>query len=304
MVKITRRLFIASALLAPMTRGALAAGTPTTSVLSAAGYDHPDWLVESGWLASHLADSATKVVALTPAKDFAAGHLPGAGQIDWGDLQIVETSDQAVSTWEAAVEARLTSLGLSPSDTVVVYDGGTVYAPRLWWILRQLGHADVRILNGGLPAWIEDGGAAATGGSTTPASGRPYVGAPDASAITTLAEAAASVGVEGVAFVDARTAEEYAAGHIPGAVNVPFLQNVVSDSPHRWKTAGALRRMYEDAGVAPNKHIIPYCSTGVRSAATYFTLSLIGYPQVSLFTGSWTEWSKHTDLPVVVGSKP
>ena len=277
---------------------ALASGTPT-----AAAYAHPDLLVDRAWLAAHLSDSTVKVVALTPAKDFAAGHVPGAAQADWPEFEIVETSDQSVTAWETTVEAKLTALGLAPSDTVVIYDGGTLYAPRLWWILRQLGQSDARILNGGLPAWTT-GGALETGASTAEPAAAPFVGTPDQSAITTLAEAAAAVGKREVAFVDARTPKEYASGHIPGAVNIPFTDNASANSPHVWKSADELLAMYAAAGVTPDRAVIAYCSTGVRSAANYFTLLLIGYPNISLFTGSWTEWSKHPELPVVTGAKP
>ena len=105
----------------------------------------------------------------------------------------------------------------------------------------------------------------------------PYVGMPDESAIATLAETSAAVDQPNVAFVDARTAEEYAAGHIPGAVDIPFTDNAAPDSPHIWKSADELRAMYAAAGITPDKNVIAYCSTGVRSAATYFTLVLIGY---------------------------
>lgn len=62
--------------------------------------------------------------------------------------------------------------------------------------------------------------------------------------------------------------------------------------------------MYEDVGVTPDKHIIPYCSTGVRSAVTFFTLRLIGYPDVALYTGSWNEWGNHPETPKATGSEP
>jgi thiosulfate/3-mercaptopyruvate sulfurtransferase len=296
-------LMLVGCVFAPI-QSAFAAATPTSATPAATGYAHPDWLVDEAWLSAHLSDPAVRVVALTPAKDFAAGHVPGAAQVDWPELQIVETSDQGVATWEKAIEAKLTALGLAPGDTVVIYDGGTVYAPRLWWILRQLGQADVRTLNGGLPAWTAGGGKLATGPSTVKPASSPYVGTPDDSAISTLAETSAAVGQPNVAFVDARTAQEYTAGHIPGAVDVPFTDNAAPDSPHIWKSADDLRAMYAAAGITPDKTVIAYCSTGVRSAATYFTLLLIGYPQVSLFTGSWAEWSKHPELPVTKGSAP
>lgn len=279
-----------------------AEATPVASPTAGAGYAHPEWLVDAAWLKAHLADPTVKVVALTTAADFGKGHVPGAAQIDWPDLMIVETSDQAVATWRTDVERKLTALGIARTDTVVVYDGGTFYAARLWWILSQLGHPAVRILNGGYPAWSAAGGKVETGASTAKPSVQPYVGVPDESAIATLDEVKAALGKPNVVFVDARSSQEYQAGHIPGAVNVEFTQNGEPTQPRYWKSVADLRAMYAAVGVTPDKTVIPYCSTGVRSAATYFTLRLLGYEHVSLFTGSWKEWSSHPGVPVANGS--
>ena len=121
---------------------------------------------------------------------------------------------------------------------------------------------------------------------------------------TTLAEVRASLGQPDVALVDARSPKEYAAGHLPGAVNIEFTRNALPDQPKDFKPAAELRAMYAAAGITPDKTVIPYCLTGVRSAVTYFTLRLIGYDDVTLFTGSWKEWSGYPDLPVTTGNQP
>ncbi len=245
-------------------------GTPVASPQPDSGYAHPEWLADASWLTEQIAEPSVKVVALTPADDFAAGHVPGAAQIDWPDLEIVETGDQSVATWRGEVEQKLTALGLAPADTIVVYDGGTFYAARLWWILHQLGHADVRILNGGFPAWTAAGGQLETGASTVPPAVHPYVGAPDESAIASIDEVKAALDDPSVAFVDARSPRDYRDGHLPGAVNVEFSQNGEPDQPHYWKPAAELRAMYTALGITPDKTIVPYCWRGVFSAATYF----------------------------------
>lgn len=244
-------------------------------------------------------ERTTKIIALTPADEFARGHIRGARQIDWKPFEIVETGDQQVETWRAEVEIILTELGIQETDTVVVYDGGTFYASRLWWVLDQLGHENKLILDGGLPAWEAAGMPVESEGSWVGyAPADPYAGTPDEAVIATIAEVEAALDDPDVVLVDARTPEEYAKGHIPGAVNIPFTDNAAPDSGGRWKSPDELRAMYAAAGVTEDRTVIPYCLTGVRSAATYVTLTALGYPDVSLFTGSWAEWSVDPARPV------
>jgi thiosulfate/3-mercaptopyruvate sulfurtransferase len=274
--------------------------TPSPSP-TANQYAHPELLADAAWLKAHLSDSNLRVVALTPADEFAKAHVPGAAQIDWPDLNVTDTSDPSITRWQGEIEQKVTALGIAPEDTVVIYDEGTLYAARLWWVLHQLGHKDARILNGGLPAWTAAGGKTDSGASTVEPAAEPYKGRPNPDAIATLVEVKAALDDPNTVLVDARTPEEYRDGHIPGAVNINFPENALPNNPKYWKPAADLRNLYEDASITPDKTVIPYCTTGVRSAVTYFTLTLLGYPHVSLYTGSWEEWSQHPELPVEEG---
>jgi thiosulfate/3-mercaptopyruvate sulfurtransferase len=263
------------------------------------GYAHPEWLVDPEWVTEHLDDPEVRIVALTPADEFAAGHVPGAAQVDWPELEVTDTSDPSIAAWQGEIEGILTRLGLAPDQTIVIYDGGTLYAARLWWVLEQLGHADKRILNGGFSGWTAAGAPVETGASTATAAPTPYNGTPNRAALATLSDVRAALDDPGTVLVDARSAEEYGAGHIPGAVNLPFPENAAANDPKVWKSAPELLAMYAALGVTPDKQVIPYCTTGVRSAVTYFTLRLLGFPDVRLYTGSWAEWSSHPELPIV-----
>ena len=283
-------------------RGVSVAAVGQDATSTPEGYAHPEWLAEAGWLRAHLGDPGLKVVALTPVDAFGRGHVPGAVSIDWPELEVTDTADASLARWRGTVEGALTRLGISRVDTVVIYDDGTLFAARLWWVLDYLGHGDKRILNGGLAAWRAAGGAIETGGTRVGGSpSNPYRGSPDPGVLAQVPEVEAALGDPAVALVDARSREEYAAGHVPGAVNVGYTANAASGEPAYWKPAAELRALYGAAGVAPDRRVVPYCTTGVRSAVTAFTLGLLGY-DVALFTGSWAEWTQGgSDRPVETG---
>lgn len=281
---------------------AVAAGAATPIASPAAtpgGYAHPDWLADPAWLDQHLHDHNLIVIALTPADEFAKGHIDGAVQVDWPDLALTESAQ--IDTWRSQMETLFTKLGVERADTVVIYDGGTLYAPRLWWILYQLGQQDIRILNGGLPAWAAAELPLATGAASPTAASVPYRGTPNDAAIATVDQVVAALKDPNTVLVDARTKDEYDQGHIPGAVLFPFDQVATAESPHVWKSADELQEEFAALGVTPDKQVIPYCSSGVRSAALYFTLRLIGYEHVSLFSGSYDEWTADPARPIEKG---
>ncbi|HEX3722578.1 MAG TPA: sulfurtransferase [Nitrolancea sp.] len=268
---------------------------PVGTAPTAATYAEPGLLIEARAAAGNL--GSVRTVALMAQQDYDGGHIEGATQIDWPDINIADTSsDAALQSWQQMAEQKIGALGLAPSDKVVTYDNGTLFAARLWWVLEYLGQRETQMINGGLAAWKTAGGQTTTV-ATNPVAAT-YSGTANPAVLARLDEVKSSLNQPNIVFVDARSPEEYAAGHLPGAVNIQYTENAGSGPAPLWKPQDALRQMYTAAGVTTDKTIIPYCSTGVRSAVIFFTLRLIGYTNVKLFTGSWTEWSAHPELPV------
>ncbi len=292
--RLTRRGIIglgATALLSPLP--ALAATQQATLETATASI-----LVDARWVSDHADDLV--IVAFAPVPEFSSTHIAGAVQIDWPDLEVSDTSDASLTSWRDRICRLIGDLGITPERTVVAYDHGTLFAARLWWVLRYLGHSGVHVLDGGLSAWLDAGEVTESG--DPPRADRnatTYPATPVDALLATKNECLSLLDDPNTAFIDARSVEEYAAGHIPGAINIPYTANARMESPPIWLPPGELTALYVASGITPEQRVIPYCSSGVRSAVTAMTLALIGYPDVSLYTGSWNEWGADQDTPKV-----
>ncbi len=245
-----------------------------------------------------------------PGRDrYAAAHLPGAHFVDV-DAELAgppgPRGRHPLPTVHSVQEA-LRRCGVDADSRVVVYDQGpSIAAARAWWCFRYAGLSDVRVLDGGLAAWIAAGGAVTTevpppGAGTFEASfgGMPLLDA----------EGAAAVARHGV-LLDARTAERYAgtsepidpvAGHIPGAVSAPQGSQVGPDG--RLLAPVALRDRFAALGVAPGVAVGAYCGSGVTAAHTVLALHEAGV-EAALYVGSWSDWITDESRPVATGSEP
>jgi len=231
--------------------------------------------------------------------------LPGAVNVQWQQLTLTDSADATIAQWRGAMEEKLGALGIAPDDDVVVYDDGSLWAARVWWVLRQLGQQTVQVLDGGKPAW-EAAGHSLSAEAPAP-SAVSYTATPDQSSLITADELRDKLGSDDLALVDARTAEEFAGrdnsgakrpGHIPGAVNIPYTLTARAEQPRTFLPPPELLALYATRGVVPGKEVVAYCSTGVRSAVTYFSLLLLGFPRVRLYSPSYAEWGNRDDLPV------
>lgn len=238
--------------------------------------------------------------------EYAAGHIPGAVYVDL-DRELAGASG-ARGRHPLPDLARFGSAmrraGVSSGRRVVVYDGGQGWAAaRAWWLLRWTGHPDVRVLDGGLPAWE----GALSVAEPAPAEGdfRPEPGAEG----HLDADAAAALARSGV-LLDARAAERYrgdvepidrVGGHIPGAVSAPTNENVGADG--RFLPADELRARFDALGARDGGQVGVYCGSGVSGAHEVLALAVAGIP-AALYVGSWSEWSSDPSRPVAVGPDP
>jgi len=295
-------------------------------------------LVTTDWLREHVRDPRVRIVdcrfrlgepgAGEPL--WREGHIPGAAFIDL-DRELAAPPGQRgrhplpdAATFEAAARRA----GIGPGTLVVAYDeaaeGG---AARLWWLLRHFGHDAVTVLDGGLRAWREEGGELVAGEERVePGDFRAAAAPPAKDAVTAEELAAATAGDSAAAatgggdraargrggapvLLDARAPERYrgevepidpVAGHIPGAVNVPFAELAPEG---RFLPPAELRARFEAAGVHSGDEAVAYCGSGVTACVVVLAAEVAGIGAARLYPGSWSEWSGR-GLPVERGEGP
>ena len=258
-----------------------------------------------------LADVRWTLTGPPGEPEYEEGHLPGAL---WVDLESELTTHGPSGGRHplpdpAVFEAAMRRIGVSAGVPVVAYDGATsLAAARLWWLLTDAGHQDVRVLDGGFAAWQEAGRPVETGPGSVPERGdfvaRPgHRGAVDADAVLDLVEdpdAGAAV------LVDVRAADRYAgenetmdpvAGHIPGAVSRPSTENLTETG--RFRAAAEIAERFADIDGEP----VLYCGSGITAAHTLLALESAGRTG-TIYPGSWSDWITDPDRPRASGPTP
>lgn len=279
----------------------------------------PTPLVDTAWLAAHLGHPDLRVVDAswylpTAGRDaraeYAAGHIPGAvyADIDW--LSVEGAPYPHTLPPPDHLARQLGSLGVGSAHAVVVYDasGQHFSAPRVWYMLRSLGHERVAVLDGGLGKWRAEGHPVTTNvPAPVPAQFTPRL---EASRWRDLAAMRAIVATRSEQVADARSPGRFAAtepeprpgvrgGHVPGARSVHYATLVGPDG--RYLDAAALRARLTGAGLDLDAPITCSCGSGVTACTVALGLELAGARQVAVYDGSWTEWGSQPDTPVETG---
>lgn len=249
---------------------------------------------------------------------FAQAHIPGAVYAHL-DTALSAKGDAAVTgaasggrhplPSRAAVATWLGSVGFDNTMQAVVYDRqGANYCGRLWWMLKWVGHDNVAVLDGGLQAWQAAGGAVESG-THGAVSASNYTLAPALTALATIETVASRVGRSTQTVVDARGAPRFrgevepldpVAGHIPGALNRPFTENMTADG--FFKPAATLRAEFETLlGQRDPATVVHHCGSGVSAVPNVLAMEIAGLGRTALFAGSWSEWCSDPARPVAQG---
>lgn len=235
-------------------------------------------------------------------------HIPGASYAHLDrDLSGPPTTDHGRHPLPAPERlcALFSALGIDANRQVVAYDdAGGMFAARLWWMLRYMGHDAVRVLDGGWQAWV-NAGAAVVNGEQRPQA-RQFVGTPRRDRLVTLEEVASVAQL-----VDARAAPRYRGevepldkhpGHIPGAINHCWQGNLGADG--RLAAPEILMRQWQASlGAAPDAVTVHYCGSGVSACHNVLAQVAAGLPEPRLYCGSWSEWCRDSGRPRAIGGE-
>jgi thiosulfate/3-mercaptopyruvate sulfurtransferase len=266
-------------------------------------------LISTAALSARLTDPAVVVVdcrfrlddTAWGGREYERSHIPGAGYADLDrDLSGAKSGVNGRHPLPdpGALADKFGALGITSGVQVVAYDQDSgMYASRLWWLLRWLGHDAAAVLDGGFATWIAEGRPTAEGiESRTP---RDFVAAIRSEMAVSVDQVATRIGEPGWRLVDARAPERYRgetatldriAGHIPGAANHFFQENLGADGTFR--APADLRDGFRAAiGDRSPDHVICYCGSGVTACHNLLALEHAGLYGAKLYPGSWSEWS-------------
>lgn len=273
-----------------------------TAIASAAS--HPDMLVSTDWLAKHSTDANVVILHVAPNRTaYDAGHIPGARFVALPELAV--TRDGILNELAPVDDLKkvMEAAGVSDDSRVILYsDASVLPATRAFFTLDYLGHGEqAALLDGGLEKWRKEE-RTITQDAPAPPRGR-FTPHPKPELVVQMEAVKQMSGKPASSLsevlLDVRPAADFRGekgSHIPGAVNVYWMENQTSHEDKALKSDAELRKLYNALGVTSEKRVVTYCNSGMQATQSYFTLKYLGY-DVRLYDGSMSEW-KSKGAPV------
>lgn len=265
-------------------------------------------IVSTEWLAKHLNDDSLVLLQVGEKEEYVAGHITGAQFIALADISTPRGEGLALELPPIAqLKATFEKLGITDRSRIVLYFSKDWVSPtaRVFMTLDYLGLGDrTSILDGGLPAWRAES-RPVTSEVLTPKPGN-FIPKPNHNKVVDALWLSANLNKPDLMILDARAPQFYSGaevgrmprgGHIPGAKSIPF-SSLVEESSNKFKSPETLRGLFNTAGVKPGDSVTTYCHIGQQASLLYFAARYLGY-DAHLYDGSFEDWSRRTDLPVI-----
>lgn len=277
-------------------------------LLSAKG-EKLDFIVSTGWLSKHLKDPNIVIIEIGQKADYDKEHIPGAVFMTRDEISTprgsgltlqVPSMKKLIDSFERA--------GVSNNSRIILYYGNDWVTPttRFYLTLDYMGLGEnTSILDGGLPEWKKEN-LSVTSERTKIRKGKITIAHPDKGAVVDVNFVKKNLNNPKIQIVDARTENFYSGvdtsysrpGHIAGATNIPFTSLTTSIPPYLFKSKDELEKIYSDANVSKDKTVVCYCHIGQQASLDYFIAKYLGY-NAKLYDGSYEEWDKRSDLPII-----
>lgn len=256
--------------------------------------------ISTSELKDKLNDKNLLVIDTRSWKEYSKGHIPNAINLDLFAFHWADTSDEGIDAFNKQMAKLLSNAGISYDKFIVFYDQVSgMLAARGVWLLEYFSHERTAILDGGIEKWMNDGYEL----EKEPVAYKPTNFKPriNDKVLATYRYVLENLGKKKVKIIDARSALEYSgkavraarAGHIPGAINVDWEENIAKDGT--FKPNDELKKLYK---VGKDNEVILYCQGGYRAANDYLALKKLGYDKLRVYLGSWYEWGNLQELPV------
>ncbi len=266
-------------------------------------------VVQTDWLAAQLGTPHLKIIDLRPQPEYNTSHIPGSLSLNVESLRGNRGGVPSMLLPAPMLAAHFSLLGLGPADTVVLVAGNKLHDATLAGMaFERLEHMNVAILDGGYAKWANE--ARPTDAALPSVTASEYPARPDHDSFTAdYRFVAARINKPGTVIIDVRPVENYTGkksdeargGHIPGALNRPYTEDVISATNNivLFTPPDALADAYTRIVPSKDTEVILHCRTGHQASQTYFVLKhLLGYSNVRWYDAGWTEWAARSELPV------
>jgi thiosulfate/3-mercaptopyruvate sulfurtransferase len=282
---------------------------------------HPEYLVETEWLAAHLNDPHLRILDCTVFlhadktkgyqvesgyQKWQEGHIPGSGFADL-TKDLSDPHGRFMFTMPSAERfaEAMSRYGVGERTHVILYDSlMNIWAARVWWMLRAFGFDNAAVLSGGWRKWRQEERPVSTTPAEIPAGH--FVAKPQPQVIARKQDVLAAIENDTTCIINALAAEEHAGkgksrykrpGRIKSSVNVPFM-TLVDPATHAYLPAKQLRARFADVGALDRKNVVTYCGGGIAACSDAFILTLLGVDNIAVYDGSLTEWTEDPETPM------
>jgi thiosulfate/3-mercaptopyruvate sulfurtransferase len=261
-------------------------------------------LIEPASLRPLLGEKNLLLLDLCKETTYQQLHIPGALHLPYGEIVASRPPVHGLLPATAVLATRFSACGIDADTHVIAYDDeGGGNASRLLWTLDAMGHQNYSLLDGGLHAWANE--RHPVNRQPVAPSAKTFTPRPSTESVAEREQILRDLKQDDLVLWDARSANEYRgisrfsqySGHIPGAINLDWLELMDRQSYLRLKPEPALRQLLTGLDITPDKSVITYCQTHHRSSLSWFVLKYLGYERAKGYPGSWSDWGNRGDTP-------